>query len=451
MKAKLCLFLCAFLLLAALPGMSYDFGGKIDNATSPTVSSGNVNLLQEDKLALWVETALGENLKLTVQGSFTLPYTYSFSAESGDTGATPFLNLDLLTVEGEKLLGSFGTRRLSYTLGRFAAADFSGYLFDDTLDGLTVGWQQALFNATLTAGYTGLQFQPYSSVRMSGADAADTLYTEDDPLGDKLAPPRLIGLLAFEFPELMGRQDLRVTLAAQQDLRDKTELLAEGDTVKAALNGPVGRLSTQYLGAGLRGNLAPALYADLFVYLGSGRMLSWLEDAYYEYRWMLSALAGGSVRWFREDLLSSRAELKLLFASGDADFETFLEGNREELATAFQTISRPELALVFSPVLSNLAVLEASYSVKPAAALQVLVKAFAFLRPAAGPVSDSRVDPAGEADYLGSEIDLALRWRPYSDLGLACSAGIFLPAEAAFLAGAADPELQGRIEISFSF
>jgi hypothetical protein len=451
MKAKLCLFLCAFLLLAALPGMSYDFGGKIDNATSPTVSSGNVNLLQEDKLALWVETGLGEALKLTVQGSFTLPYTYSFSAESGDTGATPFLNLDLLTVEGEKLLGSLGTRRLSYTLGRFSAADFSGYLFDDTLDGLTVGWQQALFNATLTAGYTGLQFQPYSSVRMSGADAADTLYAEDDPLGDKLAPPRLIGLLAFEFPELIGRQDLRVTLAAQQDLRDKTELLAEGDTVKAALNAPVGRLSTQYLGAGLRGGLAPALYADLFVYLGSGRMLSWLEDAYYEYRWMLSALAGGSLRWFREDLLSSRAELKLLFASGDADFETFLEGNREELATAFQPISRPELALVFSPVLSNLAVLEASYSVKPAAKLQALIKAFAFLRPAAAPVSDSRVDPAGEAGYLGSEVDLAVRWRPYSDLGLAFSAGLFLPAEAAFLAADPSPELEGRVEISFSF
>jgi hypothetical protein len=166
---------------------------------------------------------------------------------------------------------------------------------------------------------------------------------------------------------------------------------------------------------------------------------------------MVSVLAGASLRWFREDLSYSRAELKLLFASGDADFETFLEGNREELATAFQPVSRPELALVFSPALSNLAVLEASYSIKPAANLQTLIKAIAFMRPAAAPVSDSRIDAAADALYLGSEVDLTVRWRPYSDLGLACSAGLFLPADAAFLASDPDPELEGRIEISFSF
>ena len=436
MKAKLCLLMCV-LLLSALTGSAYDFGGKLDNATSPSLSAGNVNLLQEDVLALWYETGLlDETLKLTVQGSFTFPYNYSFSAESGDSGQTPFLNLDLLTVQGEKLLAN-GLRR-STTLGRFRATDFSGYLLADTLDGLEVGWQQARFNASFLAGTTALQFQPYSSVKMSLSDEADTFYTEDDPLADKLAPPRLIALLELEFPELIGRRDLLIALAVQQDLRDPDDLPATQ-----------GRLTTQYVGVGMRGAMAPALYCDLFAYLGTGSMLS--GSGILEYAGIASALAGGTLRWFREDLLNSRAGLKLLFASGDEDFATFLEGNIDGLATAFQPISRPELALVFSPTLSNLGVLEASYSIKPADSLQLLIKGLAFLRPTSAPVSDGRVDAASDALYLGSEVDLAVRWRPLSDLGLACSAGVFLPGGEAFSASYQDPELEGRIEISVSF
>jgi hypothetical protein len=436
MKTKIWLLICPLLLLAALTGSAYDFGGKIDNATSPSLSAGNVNLLQEDVLALWYETGLGETLKLTVQGSFTFPYTYSFSAESGDLTPTPFWNLDLLTLQGEKLLE--GGLRRSASLGRFRAADFSGYLLADTLDGFEVGWQQARFNASFLAATTALQFQPYTSVKMSLSDEADTFYTKDDPLSDKLAPPRLIALLELEFPELIGRRDLLLAMAFQQDLRDPDELPATQ-----------GRLTTQYVGAGLRGTVAPALYCDFFAYLGTGSMLS--GSGLTEYAGIASALAGASLRWFREDLLNSRAGLKLLFASGDEDFATFLEGNIDGLATAFQPISRPELALVFSPTLSNLGVLEASYSIKPAASLQLLIKGLAFLRPTSAPVSDGRVDAASDALYLGSEIDLAVRWRPYSDLGLACTVGLFLPGQEAFSATYQDPELEGRVELSFSF
>jgi hypothetical protein len=435
MKAKLFLLTGALLLAAAMPGMTYDFGGKLDNATSPTVSSGNVNLLQEDKLALWVETEIGDELKLTAQASFTLPYTYSFSAESGDLTPTPFWNLDLLTLQGEKLLDN-GMHR-SGTLGRFQAADFSRYLFTDTLDGLEVGWQQARFNASLAVGTTALQFQPYTSVKMSLADEADTFYTEDDSLADKLAPPRLIALVELEYPELIGGRDLLLAMVLQQDLRDPDEFPPTG-----------GRLNTQYLGAGLRGTMAPALYCNFFTYLGTGSMLS---ASGLEHDGIASVLAGASLRWFREDLLFSRAELKLLFASGDEDFAAFLEGNTDGMATAFQPISRPELALVFSPTLSNLGVLEASYSVKPADKLQLLLKGLVFMRPTSAPVSDGRVDAASDALYLGSEADLVVRWRPYSDLGLACSAGIFLPGSEAFSSAYQDPELEGRIEISFSF
>jgi len=47
-------------------------------------------------------------------------------------------------------------------------------------------------------------------------------------------------------------------------------------------------------------------------------------------------------------------------------------------------------------------------------------------------------------------VDLVARLRLFSDLGLAFTAGVFLP-DAAFLAGWRQPVAGGRIELSFSF
>jgi hypothetical protein len=161
-------------------------------------------------------------------------------------------------------------------------------------------------------------------------------------------------------------------------------------------------------------------------------------------------LLGASLHYFNEDLMHSRAELGLLFASGDADFTySVIEGNREGLATVFVPITNNDIALVFSPRLANLMLLEASYSIKPLRDLQTQLKGFVFLRPTKGPVSDLRVD--GDSIYLGSEIDGVVRYRPLSDLGLALSLGLFFPGMEAFTTGEEDPEFRGRLEISFAF
>jgi hypothetical protein len=60
------------------------------------------------------------------------------------------------------------------------------------------------------------------------------------------------------------------------------------------------------------------------------------------------------------------------------------------------------------------------------------------------------VDPASSSRYLGTEIDLAARLRPFSDLGLALTAGAFLPG-GAFRTAYREAEFGGRIELSFSF
>jgi hypothetical protein len=160
---------------------------------------------------------------------------------------------------------------------------------------------------------------------------------------------------------------------------------------------------------------------------------------------------GGRLRYFREQWLSSSAELRLLLATGDEDYSSlFIEGNQEGLATTFTTISQTELGLLFSPRLGNLLMAEASWSLKPAAWLQTVLKTALFLRPTLGPISDARVDLASSSRYLGTEIELIARLRLFSDLGLAYTAGVFLPG-GAIQSVYREPDFGGRIELSFSY
>jgi hypothetical protein len=100
--------------------------------------------------------------------------------------------------------------------------------------------------------------------------------------------------------------------------------------------------------------------------------------------------------------------------------------------------------------MGNQLMAEASYTLKPAAVLQTMLKATLFLRPTLGPISDARVDPASSSRYLGTEIDLLARLRLFSDLGLAFTVGAFLPG-GAFQASYQEADFGGRIELSFSY
>jgi len=429
MRKPLALAALVVVLLAGGVGRltALEWGGTLNNTTTPTYdgASRDLGFQQEDTLALWLEAEFNPRMSLTVQGS----YTYNLDR--------PYLfDVDILCFQGRFPLGD--SSQLELSLGRFRVADFSKLLFDDNLDGAQLVWRSPRANLALNLGYLGLELQPVSTVSMSWGDLNNASIW---------APPRLLEMLQVEFPELFGRHSLSAALVAQQDLRSE-DLQPEGPS--AEVIGLGGRLSTEYLGVALRGPLAAALYYDLFGYLGTGRTLSYIDGA-YSYEWVLSGLVGGGLRYFRGEWLSSSAELRLLLATGDEDYaDLFIEGNRDGLATVFSTISQPELALLFSPRLGNLMLAEASYSLKPAAVLQTLLKATFFLRPTLGPVSDARVDPASSSPYLGTEVDVAARLRLFSDLGLAFTAGVFLPG-GAFRVSDQEADFGGRIELSFSF
>jgi len=422
----------SFVLLAATPIFSLDWGGVIDNSTELLVSD-KTEFDQQDKLSLWMDAALGERWSFSAQGS----YTYELDR--------PYLfDVDSLQFEGRFPNVEKGPTLFTVTLGRFSFSDFTGLVLDHRADGFALGFNYPNSIFTVALGYTGLLLKPTSTIRVSLTDAS-----EDNDDSVVLAPPRAVGALKAVFPELLGRQDLTLSLLFQQDLHSKDDLVAEGQTTPDYNKG--GQLNTQYLGFGFSGPLSSSLYYDAFVYGGMGRTLSYIDGA-YKYETILAALGGVGVRYYLEQALSSRVGFRFLYASGDEDSDRPYEGNTGGLATAFLPISKPELGLIFQPQLSNLFLAELSYSLKPLAWMQVQLKAVPFFRSTPAPIQESGIDPSSDALYLGTEVDGAINIRPFSDLGLGFSAGLFLPNSGT---NGALPdralEVKGKLDFSFSF
>ena len=118
MKMLRTLAVVAALALAGVAGLSaldFDYGGFVENASTPSVALDAKHPVwamdQKDRVGLWAEMHFNPQLSLTAQGSYafelTLPYLF---------------DVDILRLDW-KILPS-----LQASLGRFIFADFSGHV-----------------------------------------------------------------------------------------------------------------------------------------------------------------------------------------------------------------------------------------------------------------------------------------------------------------------------------
>jgi len=424
--------------LAGFPAAAFDWGGDLDNSTTLTFYSNpfSLDVEQENRLAFWLEA------DFAAAGSLFAEASYTFALDR-------YMLFDLDALRYEARLFSI----LQLSAGRVEMRDFSGTVLADTLDGLHLAVNLPWSVISVYAGTSALRFLPSTTIVMSEDDAADV--TQDallDP-GDvarlaALAPPRVFEGVEALFPELFLRQDLTVSVLLQQDLRTAARL-SQG-----------GRLFTEYYGIGLSGPILPALYYSLFGYLETGRVLSYAAgDGASFTETLIGGITGLRLSYYMRSVLSSRLSLEGIFASGDPDYAGYYVGAGSGSTSQFVPISQPTLALLFSPQLRNLVLTDLSYSLKPLAQsrklwlreLQGELKVAAFLRPTAGPIPAAGLNRSSEALYLGTEIDATANYRPFSDLGLALTFGLFLPNGSAFTGEYAEPMYGGRFELSFSF
>ena len=450
-----------------------DFGGNLNNISSASDnfiqgSSSQTAVSQADKLSLWFTSYLGQNYTFTSSGSYSFFYSY----DNGAGEIIPYLfDIDLFNLYGkfpavpEKGQAGPGGQKpslFSFRLGRFNTADFSQYVLNHKIDGfkLVFGYPNAVLSMSL--GYTGFLAKPNSSILLSKAD-----YTDSNNSKVIFASPRAIGIANLTLLNIF-RQELSFSLIFQQDLRKAligselgasmypASVIEEGEESLDTSAG--GLIDTQYIGLGAKGMVIPSLYYRAFSYLGTGRTLSYIDNA-YTYEPILSFLGGARVRYFISSFLNSYAELNFLYASGDSTDSSFAEGNIDKQENAFLPISSYSTGLVFSPKLENIFLVKTEYSALPLKDIQTVVGMYSFFRSTKGPISEAGINTNSTSLYLGTEIDGTVNYKPFSDLGLAFSTGVFIPnssapdisTPSAFSSTERGIEVKGKLEFSLAF
>lgn len=379
-------------------------------------------------LSLWGQRIVpfsDENeLQLTAQGS----YNWSRS--------DIYLNLDLLRFTAFLPESFSDSSSLEFHAGRFPFRDPSGLVLRHVGDGISLRVATRRTRVHLGAMYTGLQLNPASSIRMSGADR-----TEEFDTDQTFGPGRAVGMAEFRFPGLLGRQSATLALLGQYDTRTADD---SEDSVHSA-----------YAVLGLDGRLFGLLYSDLYGGVTYGSYDTGTEDSTY-----IGYMGSARFRVFLPRAWSSRISLRGIYMSNNDDLESY---------DRFLPITRSTPGTVLSIPLENIFFGELSYSIRPfvngeslpARRVQVSATGRTFFTASdTPPVSEPfgsqlngtpfglQAEPAG--NYVGTEAVLGLNARVRSDFGVGFTFGAFFPGtgSAGVFTDDRETEFVFRVELS---
>lgn len=448
MRRQPIVFLLIFAVGVGFPLSAIDWGSTI-NTTSGVVLGEQVDqrFTETAQASAYVQHFVSEELMLSVEGNYRFNMTVPFADST--TFDLYHFNLNHLYARGDVTITGENAGVISYRVGRFGFSDATAVILNDRLDGGRARIQGNFGSMLFAAGYSGFTAKDSSTIQMTRRDV-DIAAAEDR----YLAPRRVIGQFRLTLPRIADLHEIGVFGLYAHDLNPEGSLADDQ-----------GRLSTGYFGARFRGPIAGNFSYRAFGAYQAGQEYSRTADSGngYEYAPKHGYLAGASVRYLNREALYSLAELRYIHSSGDGDYRTFYEGNTSGNAMTFTGISSPALGVVFAPRLGNLMVANAAYSFQPFAAtergqsqqLQLRVDGYGYLRETGGAISESGIDPDADGRYLGAEANLAVNYRPFSDLGFALVGGIFVPNNSGS-GSAFDPERRGieyraQLTTSFSF
>ena len=383
-----------------------DFGLTLD--TSTLLSSGVIDTSDQStyRAAAWGELFQSMDKGGSIDLTGQLSYRY--------TAARPYIvDLDLLRFTG-LFASAFGEgTAVELKAGRFNFSDVTKLILDQTMDGVQVSLLFSGFQVRLAGAYTGLLLNPSSNIRIS---ADDWLEVTDNSVF--FGPKRVVA------QAMLGSEGFALQALAQFDLRG-----SGGEIV-----------NTQYLGIAGMPRLSPNFYLDYNLTGSYGQSTVGTKTTN-----LISLLGSFGVRFYAEELAASRAHARVTYATG---FTPIVLLTNNYSLEDFRPISQPTIGLAFSPRLENLLYLDVGYSFRPFAGnasnilanIEPLVGARAFFRDpvpylvtgAPADIYINDLNPVSTALYLGTEIDVGVLARIFSDLGVSVKGGFFLPNPDAF-------------------
>ena len=440
-------YILVLILLPALTSVvfSFDFGGNLNNYSFITNEDDSQD--QINKMSLWGAHSINDNTFVTAQGSI------AYSKDDYDI----LVDLDYLYFDQSIPEITGAESALSYRIGRFYQSDFTGKVFAHRADGFRANFAIPMGNLYMSSGYTGLLLKPVSDLNTTAADNADD---SDDDI--KLAPKKLVSVLGFDFIDILPGQQLSLSAVNVFDLRSE-DLIEDGDTKTEALadGNTGGKLNTTYIGAGMSGSLIDGFFYSSYFFMQLGKTLTY-DGTEYKDESISAFLLGGSLSYFNRDLLYSKATASIVYATGDDDASSVYEGNTDGSSTTFIPVSGSSTGFIFAPSLSNIMIAGLGYSIKPFGNEKSALKNFQtalssnfYFRATEGAISEQGIiNTESDKKYLGTEIDLGLNFRPFSDFGIGIKGGVFIPptaSDSAVNKDSNDPEYGGSVNASFSF
>ena len=404
--------------------VDYDWGGQLENTTQASGLLEEVDdsdITQSDKVTLWVKAEISPDMKFYANGG----YQYKYTDEEHEY--LPLLSAFYLSGSSD-----IRDKNLDYTLGRFRFADSKGKILNSLADGVKLSFPVGPVPLKLGVGYTGLVFIDSSDIELTAADAYES--SDDDALW---APPRLVQFVSGRYNDLPGGAGLFFSLVAQEDFRTE-------DFIEDYVPG-TGQYHTQYGLIGLDGRITPELFFSVSGTLQTGQYI--IPDP-SESVYQIGGMVMTSLEYYANCKYTPVISVEAVYASGDTWGKMFSAD--EDTFYSFIPISTSSKGLVYGAKLTNLIYGDLGISVKPHDTVQVALSAITFLRGVDGPVSDSSLtEESGGDAYLGEEVDLTINWRPFSDLGMSLSSGVFFPNSSLY--DIDDPQYKVSGFLSFSF
>lgn len=456
------IMLAVLMLLPIGSLFSFDWGGSV--TTSTTLRSVGDDSDEEifantEQFTFYLNTPLGTKYRLESQAAARFdaePLLFAADVER--------LYLQRVRRPGQGAMSEFVTRT-----GRQTISDPAGVVVRHVVDGLGVIVRYPRVEVGLSAGYTGFVNKEFSSASISLHDSLDA---DDDDV--YFGPPRLIGQGRVALNNIFAGQNIRGAFIFQEDLRDPDEVVQVGEERPELLEAGRelgGLIDTQYVVLALdgpipTGSMPGQLFYQAAYVLNLGRTLSLVDDEAaiagesYQYKPIRAHLARLNFQYFLPRALSTAAGAGVTFSSGDDSYTSFTEGNVSEVATMYTPVTPAGSGAVFGMTHGNATIVEIFYSLKPLErmrspflnTMQAQLAGYSFFRSAgSGPVSVADVDGETDEAYLGSEVDLALRFRPYSDFGFGLTGGVLVANDAAMADGANSVDYIVRLDASLSF
>jgi hypothetical protein len=416
------LFLILPVLLSAY---EHTGGARLDlNLNAPDINGIFMEASSTDRFSLWYKGSVNDLINISLEGALVYKGSAGFAVNLSQEFAYQGIEGDYYPdIKAANVFGNYDF--IYYRAGRQVMRDPSRLILSHQADGLNAGVRLGQGTLTAQLGYTGLVHHLASSIAMTRSDLqTDTTF----------GAPRFIEGLGWNQTELLGdKVNLKLSLLAQQDLLDESDVAADSE-----------KLNTAYGQIRLDGYLLPALaYDGGFIYqmgsLGSYKSngtATELKLYYFPIRSLSFVSLGGLISsgetWDKRDDYYGQG--------ASADQNQFMP---------ISSGSGKGYVLNISP--GNLTSLELLLSLSRSKRFATEISTTTLMRTVDGPVSSSMIVNNGEDNlFIGQEALLAFLFRPTSDFGGSIKMGALYPGDAITLNELLEPFLPVLFRLGFN-